>query len=376
MSGLQNLKEITKNLSVLYVEDSPVLMEKMTVFLGKIFKEVYQAYNGQEGYKNFITYKPDVIITDLSMPIMTGHEMIAKIKQKDPMASIIVYSAYADRENLLESIHLGVVDFIPKPVDIKLFEQVLTKVIKQKEQTIQPSQADEEKIYKVTSINLMKKLELIQKGHKSLEFINHYRGVPIFDKGSISSIDNETITIEVPYLQALAIKNEKKTVINSELLEHTVEAHLIKLHSHNNKITLGDLQYLESENQQWKQTSVEPDDAFSCQVSYQGDTFTNQVNLLSNDYIILTIKTHNTSVDIVEGAELDLIFNIKEKLDTHIPKVTTLKTKGEVYFIEEAFDHKKTMLLFELDFHKKELLDDYIINRRKELITEFKKMKD
>jgi YesN/AraC family two-component response regulator len=100
MSDLVKLKNLTKNLSVLYVEDSAILLKRMSTFLNHLFKEVYQANNGKEGLESFKQNKPDIIITDLNMPVMSGHELIKNIKILDSNANIIVVSAYSDTENL------------------------------------------------------------------------------------------------------------------------------------------------------------------------------------------------------------------------------------------------------------------------------------
>ena len=58
MSDLVKLKGITQNLTVLYVEDSAILLKRMSTFLSHLFKEVYQAQNGKEGLESYKQNKP------------------------------------------------------------------------------------------------------------------------------------------------------------------------------------------------------------------------------------------------------------------------------------------------------------------------------
>lgn len=378
MAGLAQLREKTQHFTVLYVEDSPILQKKMALFLGKLFKKVYQANNGLEGVKSFQQDKPDIIISDIDMPEMNGHEMIKEIKKLDADASIIVYSAYADSENLLKSIHLGVVDFIPKPVDIDLFEQVLTKVIAQKEkvpkQTTKVVEKDIKKIEQDEHEEIMKQLDMIKKSQQAIEFVNHYKGVPIYDKGTINFIDYHTITVEVPYLQAQAIKHDGETVLISEVFTHTMEAKLEKFNSHNNTLILRDIQYLRNKTKRRKSIAVEPNQNFFCKLSFKNTPITSSVLLLSSDYINFQLELEE-GMELVEGNELDL--SLQLQLESQDYRTINFQLKGELYTIEKQDGpNMKVMVLLEMEKNVKETLEEYISDRRKELIIEFKRMRD
>jgi len=388
MAGLAELKEKTKNLTILYVEDSPILQKKMSIFLGKLFKTVYQANNGLEGLQSFNNDNPDIVLSDIDMPEMNGHEMIKEIKKLDPESNVIIYSAYADSENLLESIHNGVVDFIPKPVDINLFEKVLTKVVSKQtaKKATQSSTSTKQvqtnpKMEESNTQEIFKQLELIKRSHKSIEFVNHYKGVPIYEKGTIHTIEFEKIVVQVPYLQAQIIKYENNTVLISELFSHTIEATLEKFNSYNNTLVLKDLRYLQDKSKRRKEVSIQPNKNFSCKVSFKKTPLKSKVYRVSDEYIILELdlelEEEDKKVELIEGDELDLELLIKKQIDkTHIA-TKTLNLKGELYFIQEANEkYLKGMLLLEIDHQQKEVLDEYVTLRRQELIVEFKHLKD
>ncbi len=129
MLNIQKLKKEAQGISVLVVEDSEPIRKQICRFLEKFFTYVFQAQDGEKGIEMYELNKPDIIITDLNMPVMDGHEMIKAIKIINNSIPIIITSAHSNSETLLESIHLGIVDFVPKPVDFELIQNALLKAI-------------------------------------------------------------------------------------------------------------------------------------------------------------------------------------------------------------------------------------------------------
>lgn len=88
--------------------------------------------NGEEGMKLYYEKRPDIILTDIKMPVMTGLEMIAQIREKDEVTKIIVLSAYNDFEFVRQAFRFGISDYILKmkmmPEDL---EKILRKVQKE-----------------------------------------------------------------------------------------------------------------------------------------------------------------------------------------------------------------------------------------------------
>ena len=104
-----------KTLTLLLVEDDPDIQRLLQSPLEKKVGRLLQAYNGEEGLKIFQKDPPDIIITDVQMPIMNGLEMSRKIRDKDPDIPIIITTAHNDDTIFLESIDLGIDRFVLKP---------------------------------------------------------------------------------------------------------------------------------------------------------------------------------------------------------------------------------------------------------------------
>ncbi len=116
---------------ILIVEDNPEIAD----FIYHILADRYQCeicHNGKQGLDLCIRTNPDLVISDIMMPVMDGLEMTRKIRSNVPTSTIpvILLTAKDDKETELKSIDLNVDIFIPKPFDpgilLSRVEQLLT----------------------------------------------------------------------------------------------------------------------------------------------------------------------------------------------------------------------------------------------------------
>jgi len=112
---IQEMQNLSEKISILYVEDNLGLSKNIRSLLSRIFKTIFIANNGQEGYVECIHSRPNIVITDLNMPGMNGFEMIKKIKEIEPDCKIIILSAYDEKKHLYTAIKLGVFSYLHKP---------------------------------------------------------------------------------------------------------------------------------------------------------------------------------------------------------------------------------------------------------------------
>lgn len=122
----KNVKEI----SVLYVEDDDNTREELVFFLENKVKKLYVAKNGQEGFDLFEKYQPDLIISDIQMPVMNGTKMVKLIKQINTTVPIVFITAFNDADNLYEAIKLNVTNYLTKPLNLFALSEVLTSIAK------------------------------------------------------------------------------------------------------------------------------------------------------------------------------------------------------------------------------------------------------
>ena len=109
-------KEILKNYTILYVEDDDDVRKVAVEYLSRLCKKVYEAENGKVALNIWRDEKPDIIITDISMPKMNGIDMARYIRTEDLKTPIIVATAYTDQEYLMKAVELQLVKYIVKPI--------------------------------------------------------------------------------------------------------------------------------------------------------------------------------------------------------------------------------------------------------------------
>lgn len=118
----------TSKLTVLYVEDDFLSREMVLSKITPMFNRVDVAEDGAHGLKLFLENPPDLILTDQLLPIMSGLEMVQKIRALDQEIPVILMTSSMDNQVLLDSINIGVSRFIPKPVDFAVLTRELKKI--------------------------------------------------------------------------------------------------------------------------------------------------------------------------------------------------------------------------------------------------------
>ncbi len=117
-------------ITVLYVEDEPDIRKPVCTALEMYFERVLVAANGREGIEIFSREAPDVVVSDIRMPVMDGLEMIKRIRSLSPGTPVIFTTAFTETTYLLKAIELGVSAYIRKPLDCRqLIEAIMLAAI-------------------------------------------------------------------------------------------------------------------------------------------------------------------------------------------------------------------------------------------------------
>lgn len=109
--------KLLKNLKILFVEDEEKIASSLKNAIGDEFRSFLIAKDGLEGMDLFSKTKPDVVISDITMPKMDGLEMAKQLKKINPDTPIIILSAYSDKDKLFAAIDVGVTKYFLKPYD-------------------------------------------------------------------------------------------------------------------------------------------------------------------------------------------------------------------------------------------------------------------
>ena len=166
------LKNINKNIKILYVEDDEIARENGVEYLENFFETIYEASDAIIALQLYEKYKPDIIITDIQMPKLNGLEFVKRIRKKDKKTQIIVITAFCDREYLLKAIELQLVKYLVKPVREKEFEEALLLCIDSlKEDSSNIVKLDESAYFDLFNKNLVINDEVIKLRAKEILFL-------------------------------------------------------------------------------------------------------------------------------------------------------------------------------------------------------------
>ncbi|MCK9256680.1 MAG: response regulator transcription factor [Sulfurospirillaceae bacterium] len=119
-----------KHLTILFVEDEQSIRDALVSAIEDEFARVITAKDGEEGFKKFKKYKPDIVVTDISMPVMDGLDMARAIKEISKDTPIIILSAFSERERLIKAIDVKVDKYLIKPIDLEELMQTINEEAK------------------------------------------------------------------------------------------------------------------------------------------------------------------------------------------------------------------------------------------------------
>jgi response regulator RpfG family c-di-GMP phosphodiesterase len=120
-----------QDISILYVEDDDLVRKEIGFQLKHYCEKVFLARNGLEGFEAYLKIGPDIVITDIQMPVMDGLTMARKIRALDANARIIVTTSYGKVDYLMELINMGINHCILKPIERDKLDQAMGKCIRE-----------------------------------------------------------------------------------------------------------------------------------------------------------------------------------------------------------------------------------------------------
>ncbi len=115
---------------ILVVEDKESMARMLKETLEMEGYEVITARDGAEGIKMIKENKVDVVLTDLRLPKKDGLEVLKASKEKNPLAPVIVMTAYGSVETAVNAMKSGAYDFITKPLDTDYLQLLITRSLK------------------------------------------------------------------------------------------------------------------------------------------------------------------------------------------------------------------------------------------------------
>jgi len=117
--------------SAIVAEDEELLLNNLIQKVQNLdvgFEVVGQAQTGVQAYELVKKLTPDLVITDIRMPVMDGITLLTKVRENYPLTDFIIISGYSDFEYAKSAIQLQVTDYLLKPVDPEELKAALLKL--------------------------------------------------------------------------------------------------------------------------------------------------------------------------------------------------------------------------------------------------------
>jgi len=113
---LNSLTDASRQPHLLVVDDEEIIQDFLCEFLGQQGYRVTSADNGQEGLARIREARPDLVISDVNMPLMSGIELLQRLREIPDAPPVILLTGYADIGTAIEALKIGAHDYMLKPV--------------------------------------------------------------------------------------------------------------------------------------------------------------------------------------------------------------------------------------------------------------------
>lgn len=122
---------MTSGSKILVVEDENSMRNLLSLMLKKQY-QVDAAASGEEAIKQLSQKLYDLVITDISLPGISGIEVLRRVKENSPETSVIMITAYASTESAIEALKIGASDYIVKPFNIEEIKIIIANELDKK----------------------------------------------------------------------------------------------------------------------------------------------------------------------------------------------------------------------------------------------------
>ena len=120
-----------RDIALLLVEDEIEAREMLSRMLAMNYPgiKLYAGENGVAGLELFREFRPEIVMTDINMPVMNGIAMAREIKAIDPEAIVVAVTAHSDTSYLLSAVEIGIHHYVLKPLNYDELFRVIDKIV-------------------------------------------------------------------------------------------------------------------------------------------------------------------------------------------------------------------------------------------------------
>jgi len=115
--------------SIVLVDDNKNILEFLSEALAAEDVRIFSASDPEEGLDLVFREHPQIVLTDLMMPGLTGLQVLERIIEFDPAIDVILMTAYWTTESAVEAIRKGAADYLEKPVRVAVLRERISKLV-------------------------------------------------------------------------------------------------------------------------------------------------------------------------------------------------------------------------------------------------------
>ena len=122
--------ETAKKIRIIVIDDQAVVRQGFVSLINTVadMEVIAEGTNGQQAIELYRQHKPDVMLIDLRMPVLSGVEAISAIRRESPAARMIVLTTYDGDEDIYRSLQAGAQGYLLKDVFFEELEEAIRKV--------------------------------------------------------------------------------------------------------------------------------------------------------------------------------------------------------------------------------------------------------
>jgi len=114
---------------ILIVDDEKDIQELLMECLSSLTPNILIASNGEEALQTLMSNKINVILSDIKMPIKSGLQLLADVREMGILVPFVIVTAHADKQSLMEAIRLDATDFLDKPFHFGDVVKIMTRAL-------------------------------------------------------------------------------------------------------------------------------------------------------------------------------------------------------------------------------------------------------
>ena len=115
---------------ILIADDEEAARQSLGQILGEDGYEVFLASDGEEALRLTAEETPDILLTDLRMPGMDGHELLTRVRQGFPDVSVVIMTAHGTIRSAVQALREGAEDYLTKPINVEELEHLVDRILK------------------------------------------------------------------------------------------------------------------------------------------------------------------------------------------------------------------------------------------------------